>query len=55
VLEQTGRWRAQSQRLAGTDLDELAEKWRRVAVITENAFIGGKTGDLGVFDERRGR
>ncbi len=33
-------------------MPENAEKWRRIAQITENALIGGKTGDLAPFDER---
>jgi hypothetical protein len=49
----TAGWRQLAQRLAAGDMPENAEKWRRIAQITENAFIGGQTDDLGVFDERR--
>ena len=53
VLEVTGGWRQLAARMAADDMDANAEKWRRVAQIVENAFIGGKTGDLGAFDERK--
>ena len=55
VLEVTGQWRARAARMAATDLDVLAEQWRRMAVTVETAFIGGKTNELGAFDERHAR
>jgi hypothetical protein len=48
----TAGWRQLAQRLADRDMPENAEKWRRIAQIVENAFIGGQTDDLGVFDHR---
>jgi hypothetical protein len=56
VLEVTGRWRERAARMAEGGMPENAEKWRRVAQITENALIGvaGLTGEFGAFDERHG-
>ena len=52
VLQVTAQWRAEATVLAGHGLDMNAEKWRRIAQITENALIGGKTDTLGAFDHR---
>lgn len=62
VLEVTGQWRDLAARLAESDMEKNAEKWRKIAVIVENALAGGKTDDvlrhreasrqLAAFDER---
>jgi hypothetical protein len=55
VLEVTAGWRSLAARMADGDMPENAEKWRRIAQITENALTGGLTDELAAFDERRGQ